>query len=75
MAGPDTFVRIPKERVGILIGPEGKVKQYIEDKLHVKLEIDSEGSVTITLAEERNRPIHAAESERCSNSHWKRLCA
>ncbi len=33
MVGPDTFVKIPKERVGILIGPEGKTKQYIEDKL------------------------------------------
>jgi ribosomal RNA assembly protein len=56
MAGPDTFVRIPKERVGILIGPEGKVKQYIEDKLHVKLEIDSEGSITITLSEGASDP-------------------
>ena len=26
-AGPDTFVRIPKEGVGTLIGPEGKTKQ------------------------------------------------
>ena len=51
MSGPDTFVKIPKERVGILIGPEGKVKQYIEEKLDVKLEIDTEGSVTIILSE------------------------
>ena len=51
MAGLDTFVRIPKERVGILIGPEGKVKHHVEDRLHVRLEIDSEGSVTIMLAE------------------------
>lgn len=49
MSGSDTFVRIPKERVGILIGPEGKTKKYIEDRLGVKLEIDSEGSITITL--------------------------
>jgi ribosomal RNA assembly protein len=51
MAGLDTFVRIPKERVGILIGPEGKVKQYIEEKLQVKLDVDSEGSITIMLSE------------------------
>lgn len=51
MSGPDTFVRIPKERVGILIGPEGKVKRYIEEKLNVKLDIDKEGSVTIKLPE------------------------
>lgn len=56
MAGPDTFVRIPKERVGILIGPDGKTKQYIEGKLQVKLEIDTEGSVTITLSEGTTDP-------------------
>ena len=56
MAGSDTFVRIPKERVGILIGPEGRVKQYIEEKLQVKLEVDSEGSVTIVLSEKASDP-------------------
>ena len=56
MVGPDTFVRIPKERVGILIGPEGKVKQYIEERLKVKLDVDSEGSVTITLSEKASDP-------------------
>jgi ribosomal RNA assembly protein len=56
MAGPDTFVRIPKERVGILIGPEGKVKQYIEERLNVKLDVDSEGSVTIALSEKSSDP-------------------
>jgi len=56
MAGLDTFVRIPKERVGILIGPEGKVKQYIEEKLQVKLDVDSEGSITLTLSEKATDP-------------------
>ena len=56
MVGPDTFVRIPKERVGILIGPEGKVKQHIEERLKVKIEVDSEGSVTITLSETASDP-------------------
>jgi ribosomal RNA assembly protein len=56
MSGPDTFVRIPKDRVGILIGPEGKVKQYIEERLHVKLDVDSEGGVTITLSEQATDP-------------------
>ena len=50
------FVKIPKERVGILIGPEGKVKKYIEDKLEVKLEIDTEGSVTLVLSEKAKDP-------------------
>ena len=30
MPGLDIFVKIPKERVGILIGPEGKVKQILK---------------------------------------------
>jgi len=56
MGAPDTFVRIPKERVGILIGPDGKVKQYIEEKLQVKLDVDTEGSITITLDETSSDP-------------------
>ena len=56
MPGLDMFVKIPKERVGILIGPEGKVKQYIEEKLQVKLDVDTEGSVTLTLSEKATDP-------------------
>ena len=56
MPGLDAFVKIPKERVGILIGPEGKVKQYIEEKLQVKIDVDNEGSVTITLSEKATDP-------------------
>jgi ribosomal RNA assembly protein len=56
MSGLDTFVKIPKDRVGILIGEEGKVKQYIEERLNVKIEVDSEGSVTITLTEKASDP-------------------
>jgi len=56
MSRPDMFVKIPKERVGILIGPEGKVKQYIEEKLQVKLEIDTEGNVTLALSEKATDP-------------------
>jgi len=43
-------VNIPRERVGVLIGPKGSVKKKIEDELGVKLTIDSEsGSVKIEL--------------------------
>ena len=54
MSGQETFVKIPKERVGILIGPEGKVKQEIETKLNVKLDIDKEGSVCIKLPDKHS---------------------
>ncbi len=51
------FVRIPKERVGVLVGPDGKVKQHIEDKLTVKLNVNSElGDVNIVLDEKASDP-------------------
>lgn len=57
MAKPSAFVRIPKERVGVLIGPEGTTKKLIEDKLSVQLEVESEtGGVTLTLAENAEDP-------------------
>jgi ribosomal RNA assembly protein len=57
MSKPSAFVRIPKERVGVLVGPEGKVKQKIEEKLMVELQIESEaGGVTIVLSERTNDP-------------------
>jgi ribosomal RNA assembly protein len=57
MSKPSAFVRIPKERVGVLVGPDGKVKQKIEEKLMVELEIESEaGGVTIVLSERTNDP-------------------
>jgi len=46
-----TYVKIPLDRVGVLIGPEGKAKVRIERSLGVDLEIESEaGNVTITLS-------------------------
>jgi len=57
MAKPNTFIKIPAERVGVLIGPEGTTKKNIEGKLLVGLQIDSQsGDVTITLAEEATDP-------------------
>ncbi len=57
MSKPSTFVRIPRERVGALIGPDGKVKREIEDRLQVKLNIESEaGGVEITLADQASDP-------------------
>jgi ribosomal RNA assembly protein len=57
MSKPSMFVRIPKERVGVLVGPDGKVKQNIEEKLMVELQIESEsGGVTVVLSEKTNDP-------------------
>jgi ribosomal RNA assembly protein len=52
-----TFIKIPKERVGVLIGPEGRIKKSIEEKLSVEVQIDSDaGDVTITMAEKATDP-------------------
>jgi len=57
MPNANTFVRIPKERVGVVIGPEGTTKKNIEEKLQVKLEIDSDaGDVNITVSEKATDP-------------------
>jgi len=54
---PNMFVRIPKERVGVLIGPDGKVKQRIEEKFMVELLIDGDsGGVTLVLSEKASDP-------------------
>ncbi len=50
MAEASTFVKVPKERIGALIGPDGRIKANIEKKLSVTLEVDSEtGEITIKL--------------------------
>lgn len=47
------YVKIPRERIGVLIGPDGRVKTQIEQGCGVKLEIDSKaGDVTIIPREE-----------------------
>ncbi|QLH74664.1 MAG: RNA-processing protein [Methanomassiliicoccales archaeon] len=39
--------RIPKERIGVLIGKGGETKAYIEERAKVRLSIDAEGEVLI----------------------------
>jgi len=54
---PSTFVKIPKDRIGALIGPEGRVKERIKKQLNVEMNIDSEtGDVTLTLAPDAEDP-------------------
>jgi ribosomal RNA assembly protein len=46
------LLKIPAERVGVLIGPEGITKKAIETKLGVELQINGQsGDVTLTLTE------------------------
>jgi ribosomal RNA assembly protein len=44
------FVKVPRERIGALVGPDGRVKENIEKKLEIGLRIDSQtGDIQITL--------------------------
>ena len=48
-----TYLKIPRDRIGVLIGPKGKAKKRIENFFKVILEIDSEsGAVEIILTPE-----------------------
>ncbi len=40
-------VKIPKDRVGVLIGKDGSVKKYIEEKTNTKIKITNDGYVTV----------------------------
>jgi ribosomal RNA assembly protein len=48
--GTKAYIKIPGDRIGALVGPEGSVKSIIEQKLSVGLIINSQnGTVQITL--------------------------
>jgi len=48
--GASALVKVPQERIGALVGPDGRVKANIEKKLSVRLQIDSQtGDIQITL--------------------------
>jgi len=48
--GSKAYIKIPRDRIGALVGPDGTVKSVIERKLSVSLEVDSEnGAVQITM--------------------------
>jgi len=57
VAGTSTFLKIPKDRVGALVGPEGHVKKGIEKAFSIELQVDSNtGDVTMTLTRDATDP-------------------
>jgi len=56
---PNTeYLKIPKERIGVLIGKDGATKEHIENMTKIELDIESEtGSITITPTEEMEDPL------------------
>lgn len=54
----EEFVRIPKERVAVVIGRKGQTKREIEKRTGTKIEVDSEtGEVFITSTKETSDPL------------------
>jgi ribosomal RNA assembly protein len=57
MPEASSLVKIPKDRIGVLIGPKASAKSLIERELQVQLTIDSEsGNVDISLTPETDDP-------------------
>lgn len=56
---PNTeYLKIPQERIGVLIGKDGVTKEHIENITKIELDIESEtGSVTITPREDTEDPL------------------
>lgn len=46
------YVKIPKDRVGVLIGREGRTKAMLEKRCKVKLHVNEGGGVSIVSPEE-----------------------
>ena len=59
MVSPTNLVKVPKDRVGVLVGPHGTVRSLIEERLDVKLKIDSDsGDVEISLTPKSSDPAN-----------------
>jgi len=51
------FVKVPKDRIGALVGPEGRVKERLQKQLGTEIVIDSDsGDVTLTLSPNMEDP-------------------
>ncbi|MDI9395338.1 MAG: KH domain-containing protein [Euryarchaeota archaeon] len=57
------YVKIPKERIGVIIGPKGETKKLIEDKTACQLEIDGDsGKIDVTCAEDPLKEFRVLEA-------------
>lgn len=52
------YVKIPLDRVGVLVGKNGSIKRYLEESTGTQIELDSEsGQVTIRKVNETDDPL------------------
>ena len=52
-------IKVPEDRVGVIVGRNGKVRRRVEQLANVKIDVNSEGIVTITAPEETEDPVLA----------------
>ncbi len=52
-------VRVPAERLGVIVGRNGRVRKRVQKLTNVKIEVSSEGIVTITSPEKTEDPVLA----------------
>ncbi|HIP84609.1 MAG TPA: RNA-processing protein [Methanothermococcus okinawensis] len=57
LSGNIEVVKIPKERIGVLIGKGGEVKKRIEEELGIQITVNEEGEVTISSTENTKDPL------------------
>ncbi|WP_292459883.1 KH domain-containing protein [Methanothermococcus sp.] len=57
MEGNIEVLKIPKDRIGVLVGKKGETKNKIEKELGVEIEIDEDGEITVYSTEEMKDPL------------------
>lgn len=56
------YLKIPKERVGVLIGSDGETKKTIEDISNTKIEVDSEAGEICIDDTDTDKPLQALKT-------------
>jgi ribosomal RNA assembly protein len=52
-------VKVPMDRIGVIVGRNGKVRKRVEKLANVKITVDPEGVVTITSPKDTDDPVLA----------------
>jgi ribosomal RNA assembly protein len=53
------IVKVPIDRIGVIVGRNGKVRKRVEKLANVKIDVNSEGIVTITASDDTEDPVLA----------------
>ena len=51
----ENFLKIPKKRIGVIIGKEGKTKKTMEEELDAKINISEDGEITYSAKDPLNQ--------------------